>query len=383
NLGSALCISANRISYFYNLKGASLALDTACSSSLNAIHLACRSIWDGDSDLAFAGGVNSILKPEPQMGFSKGGFLSPDCKCYAFDSRANGYIRSEGAGLIIIKPLSQARKDNDIIYATIRGSGVNQDGTTNGISVPSPIAQQEMIKMAYEDAGVDTRNVKYIEAHGTGTFVGDPIEANSIGKIIGAQRKDVCYIGSIKTNIGHLEPASGMAGIIKLALSMNNRIIPPNIHFKKPNPNIPFNELNLEVPVEPLKWENEKNGNVYGGVNNFGFGGANVHVVLEGVPEENGFARIVKENLQICTLSARDPEALRELATSYISFFTDRNNMALLNDICYSSTVRRTHHNHRLSVVAGSREEMAHNLQQYIDGENLSEISEGKGNEIK
>ncbi|KKK74162.1 hypothetical protein LCGC14_2886520, partial [marine sediment metagenome] len=155
NLGSALCITANRISYFYNLKGPSFALDTACSSSLNAVHMACRSIWEKDADLSFAGGVNAILKPEPQMGFSKGGFLSPDGKCYAFDSRANGYIRSEGAGVIIIKPLSRAQKDNDIIYAVIRGSGINQDGTTNGISVPNPIAQQEMIRMAYKDAGVD------------------------------------------------------------------------------------------------------------------------------------------------------------------------------------------------------------------------------------
>jgi len=383
NLGSALCITANRISYFYNLKGPSMALDTACSSSLNAVHLACRSIWEQDADLAFAGGVNSILKPEPQMGFSKGGFLSPDGICYAFDSRANGYIRSEGAGVIIIKPLSHALKDKDLIYATIRGSGVNQDGTTRGISVPNPVAQQEMIKMAYDDAGVDTRQVKYVEAHGTGTFVGDPIEATSIGKVLGNKRNGKCYIGSVKSNIGHLEPASGIAGIIKLALAMENRIIPPNIHFKKPNPNIPFDELNLEVPVEPIIWDNEKNGSVYGGVNNFGFGGANVHVVLEGVPGVNGIARLIREKLQICTISARDPQALRELTESYVSFFKDDSNKASLDDICYSSAVRRTHHNNRLSVVARSKEEMADNLQKHLGGENLNEISEGRSNETR
>ncbi len=383
NLGSALCITANRVSYFYNLKGVSMALDTACSSSLNAVHLACRSIWDKDADLAFAGGVNSILKPEPQMGFSKGGFLSPDGKCYAFDSRANGYIRSEGAGVVIIKPLSRAIRDNDLIYATIRGSGINQDGTTNGISVPSSIAQQEMIKMAYEDAGVDTRSVKYIEAHGTGTFVGDPIEAISIGRIVGNNRDEKFYIGSVKTNVGHLEPASGIAGIIKLALAMQNRIIPPNIHFNKPNPNIPFDELKLAVPVEPMKWEEEKNGSVYGGVNNFGFGGSNVHVVLEGIGEKKETEGTTKDKLQICTLSTRDTEALRELVESYISYFQDKSNKAGLNDICYSSTVRRTQHNNRLSVVAGSKKEMADHLQKYLDGENLSEISEGRANEIK
>jgi acyl transferase domain-containing protein/NADPH:quinone reductase-like Zn-dependent oxidoreductase/surfactin synthase thioesterase subunit/NAD(P)-dependent dehydrogenase (short-subunit alcohol dehydrogenase family)/SAM-dependent methyltransferase len=383
NLGSALCITANRISYFYNLKGPSMALDTACSSSLNAVHLACRSIWDEDANLAFAGGTNAILKPEPQMGFSKGGFLSPDGICYAFDSRANGYIRSEGSGVIIIKPLSRAVEDGDIIYATIRGSGVNQDGATKGISVPSGDAQQEMIKMAYEDAGVDTRLVKYIEAHGTGTFVGDPIEAKAIGNVVGSNRDGKCYIGSVKSNIGHLEPASGIAGIIKLALAMQNRVIPPNIHFNKPNPNIPFNELNLEVPVAPVKWEEEENGSVYGGVNNFGFGGANVHVVLEGMPKEKAAKRATIEKLQICALSAREPQALRELVESYISYFRDKENMASLEDICYSSTLRRTHHNYRLSVVGGTKEEMADYLQKYLDGENLSEISEGKGNETR
>ncbi len=383
NLGSALCITANRISYFYNLKGPSMALDTACSSSLNAVHLACRSIWEEDANLAFAGGTNAILKPEPQMGFSKGGFLSPDGICYAFDSRANGYIRSEGAGVIIIKRLSRAIEDGDHIYATIRGSGVNQDGATKGISVPSGDAQQEMIKMAYDDAGVDTRMVKYVEAHGTGTFVGDPIEAKSIGSVVGINRDGKCYIGSVKSNIGHLEPASGIAGIIKLALAMQNRVIPPNIHFNKPNPNIPFDALNLQVPVEAMPWEDEKNGSVYGGVNNFGFGGANVHVVLEGLPKKQESKKKAEEKLQICTLSARDPQALRELTELYISYFRDKNNSAGLEDICYSSTMRRTHHNNRLSVVGGSKEEMADHLQKYLEGENLNEISEGKGNETR
>jgi acyl transferase domain-containing protein/NADPH:quinone reductase-like Zn-dependent oxidoreductase/surfactin synthase thioesterase subunit/SAM-dependent methyltransferase/NAD(P)-dependent dehydrogenase (short-subunit alcohol dehydrogenase family)/aryl carrier-like protein len=383
NLGSALCITANRISYFYNLKGLSMALDTACSSSLNAVHLACRNIWEGDADMAFAGGVNAILKPEPQMGFSKGGFLSPDGKCFAFDSRANGYIRSEGAGIIIIKPLSRALEDNDLIYATIRGSGVNQDGTTNGISVPNPVAQQEMIRMAYEDAGVDTRMVKYIEAHGTGTFVGDPIEAISIGRVVGKDRTGKFYIGSVKTNLGHMEPASGIAGIIKLALAMDNRVIPPNINFRKPNPNIPFEELKLEVPVEPVKWEAEENGSVYGGVNNFGFGGANVHVVLEGIRRKKENRKAIPDQLQMLTLSARDPEALQQLAGSYITYLGDRQNQASLAELCYSAAVRRTHHPYRLSVVGGSKQEMADHLQKHLDGESLSEVSEGRTNEVR
>ncbi len=227
-----------------------MALDTACSSSLNAIHLACRSIWEGDADAAFAGGVNSILKPEPQMGFSKGGYLSPDGICYTFDDRGNGYIRSEGAGLIFLKPLSRAEADGDKIYALIRGSAINQDGATNGISVPNPDAQAALLEIAYKDTGIDPHDVKYVEAHGTGTFVGDPIESKAIGKVIGTDRDDVCYLGSIKSNIGHLEPASGIAGISKMALALKNGIIPPNIHFKKGNPNIAFDELKLKVPTE-------------------------------------------------------------------------------------------------------------------------------------
>ncbi|MBK9193162.1 MAG: polyketide synthase [Crocinitomicaceae bacterium] len=176
NVGSALCITANRISYSYNLKGPSFALDTACSSSLNAVHMACRAIWEGDADMAFAGGVNSILKPEPQMGFSKGGFLSPDGTCYSFDERGNGYIRSEGAGLILIKPLAQAEKDGDNIYAVIRGTAVNQDGATKGISVPNPLAQEDLLRLAYVDANVNPADVQYVEAHGTGTFVGDQLD---------------------------------------------------------------------------------------------------------------------------------------------------------------------------------------------------------------
>ncbi|MDH5397712.1 MAG: polyketide synthase, partial [Cyclobacteriaceae bacterium] len=377
NVGSALCITANRISYSYNLKGPSMALDTACSSSLNAIHMACRAIWEGDASAAFAGGVNSILKPEPQMGFSKGGFLSPDGTCYSFDERGNGYIRSEGAGLVFLKPLAQAEKDGDRIYAVIRGSAVNQDGATKGISVPNPVAQQALLKSAYLDAGVDPHEVQYVEAHGTGTFVGDPIEANSIGKVIGKDRKDTCYIGSVKSNIGHLEPASGIAGISKLALALQKGIIPPNIHFQKGNPNIAFDELKLKVPVESIPWPGASGLPRYGGVNSFGFGGANVHVVLE-----NHAGQLAKANDKpgsfIATLSARNKEALTAMAGSYIDFLNDKENKHSLSDICYSTTVRNSHHDLRLAVVAASKEELANSLQHHLDGETLTEVAEDK-----
>ncbi len=383
NVGSALCINANRISYFYNLKGPSFAIDTACSSSLNAIHLACRSIWEGDADAAFAGGVNSILKPEPEMGFSKGGFLSPDGTCYSFDERSNGYIRSEGAGLVFIKPLSQAEKDEDDIYAVIRGTTVNQDGATKGISVPNPVAQQALLTEAYKSTGISPSDVQYIEAHGTGTFVGDPIETNSIGKIIGKNRQDKCYIGSIKSNIGHLEPASGIAGISKMALALKKGIIPPNINFQKGNPNIRFEEYNLEVPTEAIPWPSKKDNLQFGGVNSFGFGGSNVHIILQKYNPKKETQSLDNKGPLVCTLSARSNDALTSLVQSYIEFLNDKNNTSNFSDICNGSAVRSSHHDIRLAVVAESKKELAENLQVYLNGETLTEIAEGRSNEIK
>ncbi|MCH7535350.1 MAG: type I polyketide synthase, partial [Bacteroidetes bacterium] len=386
NVGSALCITANRISYSYNLKGPSIALDTACSSSLNAIHMACRSIWEGDAKMAFAGGVNSILKPEPQMGFSKGGFLSPDGICYSFDDRGNGYIRSEGAGLILIKPLSQAKKDGDNIYALIRGTAVNQDGATKGISVPNPDAQKKLLVSAYEDAGVNPHDVQFVEAHGTGTFVGDPIEANSIGHVIGTNRKDTCYMGSIKSNIGHLEPASGIASITKMALALKHGVIPPNIYFKNGNPNIAFDEMKLKVPTEEMKWPGLNGQARFGGVNSFGFGGSNAHIVLESAPI--GIAKLVlngnaKKEKKVFTISARSSEALGELAESYIKYLKDVKIKDSFNDICATASLRRSHHDIRLTVVSASKSELAQSLTDWLKGETLFEVSEGRANEKK
>ncbi|MEA3478859.1 MAG: type I polyketide synthase, partial [Bacteroidota bacterium] len=336
---------------------------------------------EGDADAAFAGGVNSILKPEPQMGFSKGGYLSPDGICYTFDDRGNGYIRSEGAGLIFLKSLSRAEADGDKIYALIRGSAINQDGATNGISVPNPDAQAALLKIAYKDAGIDPHDVKYVEAHGTGTFVGDPIESKAIGEVIGTDRDDVCYLGSIKSNIGHLEPASGIAGISKMALALKKGIIPPNIHFKKGNPNIAFDELKLKVPTEITEWPGDPNEPRYGGVNSFGFGGSNVHIVLEDHKQNNHSGNNDKKGLNICTISARHPDALEDLAWKYQGFLKDKTSS--FSDICYSSSVRQSHHPVRLAIVAESKEELVINLQTYLDGDSITEVAEGRANEVK
>ncbi len=256
NHGSSLCIAANRISYFFNLIGPSLAVDTACSSSLVAVDLACHSIWNGDIELAFAAGVNVIARPHATVGFSKASMLSPDGRCKSFDARANGFVRGEGVAVVILKPLAQALADRDQIYALIRATSVNQDGRTEGISVPSRDSQEANLRDALRLAALAPESVQYVEAHGTGTPVGDPIEAAAIGAVYGKAQKleDRCIIGSVKTNVGHLEAASGMAGLIKTALCLRHRQIPPTLHFEYPNPQIPFDDLRLRVAQRLEPW---------------------------------------------------------------------------------------------------------------------------------
>ena len=281
NSGGAACIAANRISYVLDLRGPSMAIDTACSSSLTAVHLACLSIRSGESSVAIVGGVNALLTPEPTIGFSKASMLAPDGRCKAFDARADGYVRSEGAGAVVLRPLRAALADGDRIYALILGSAINQDGHTSGMSVPSSHAQARMLREAVEQAGVDPLEIDYVEAHGTGTAVGDPIEAEAIGSTLGRGRPaDIPLpIGSVKTNIGHLEAAAGIAGLIKTALVLCHGEIPPSLHFQVPNPAIPFDELRLRVVTspEPLR---SPTGPALAVTNSFGFGGANATVVL-------------------------------------------------------------------------------------------------------
>ncbi|WP_414581134.1 SDR family NAD(P)-dependent oxidoreductase [Scytonema sp. PCC 10023] len=370
NLGGVNCITANRISYILDLKGPSMAVDTACSSALVAVHLACQSIWNGESALAIAGGVNAILKPEGTIGFSKASMLSPDGSCKTFDERANGYVRAEGAGIVVLKPLSQAQADRDPIYAVIRGSAVNQDGQTNGITVPNGESQEAALRDACQKAGISPEQVQYIEAHGTGTPVGDPIEANALGNVLGKNRPvgEYCVIGSVKTNIGHLESASGVAGLIKVALALKHRQIPPSLHFQTPNPKIPFEELRLRVPTTLEPWSNGK-GSRIAGVNSFGFGGTNAHVVLaEAPPPPVRQSRISSQQSLVLPLSARSEEALKAFAVAYKDFLTEEDDSSG-SDICYTASLRRSHHNHRLAVVADSKQELAEHLEAFLAGE--------------
>ncbi len=390
--GNALSIAANRLSYLFDFRGPSIAVDTACSSSLVAVHLACRSLWSGESTVALAGGVNLILSPAISINFTKAGVMAPDGRCKAFDARANGYVRSEGAGLVVLKPLSRALAEADPIYALIRGSAVNQDGRSNGLMAPNPLAQEAVLREAYRRAGVSPGRVQYVEAHGTGTFLGDPIEAKALGTVlaVGRPRARPCALGSVKTNIGHLEAAAGIAGLIKVALTLKHREILPSLHFQEPNPHIPFETLPLRVQTKPGPWPAEP-GPALAGVTSLGFGGTNAHVVLQEAPPSNlgmrngdrtaenprGEIRNSK-SAHLLPLSARSPEALQSLARAYQEFLAGAESNASLRDICYTASVRRSHHDYRLAVRGNSPEQLTAGLEAFLRGEAHSGLSSGR-----
>lgn len=372
--GSAFSIAANRVSYCLDFHGPSMVVDTACSSSLVATHLACTSLLNNECDLALAGGVNLILLPSPFISFCAATMLSPDGRCKAFDERANGFVRGEGAGMVVLKRLSTALADKDEIYAVINATGVNSDGRTNGISLPGKEAQANLIESVYQQAGIERNKVFYIEAHGTGTAVGDPIEASTLGEKFGANREvgDTCIIGSVKTNIGHLEAGAGIAGLIKATLCLKHRTIPPNLHFQNPNPNIPFDELKLEVPVSPVIYPEDRQRDMIVGVNSFGFGGTNAHAVLteyhserEQLPEDN---KKSVDATYLLPLSARSEEGLKALAHSYIDFLDQTENIKMA-DLVHTASMRRSLYSQRLSLVADTLSAMKQQLQYFIDGE--------------
>src|SRR5229473_3407823 len=269
--GGTLSILSNRISYVFDLRGPSFTVDTACSSSLVALHHACEAIRDGRIDSAIVGGINLLLSPYPFLGFCRASMLSRRGRCFAFDERADGYVRGEGGGAILLKPLQQALAGGDRIRAVILGTGVNSDGRTIGLSLPSEVAQASLLRSVYSQAGVAPDELAFFEMHGTGTPAGDPIEAAAVGHSLGQCRSDPLPIGSVKTNIGHLEPASGMAGLLKAALALDRGIVPPTLHCEAPNPNIAFDSLNLRLVchAEPIPATRERR---YAGVNSFGFG---------------------------------------------------------------------------------------------------------------
>src|SRR6476646_7673568 len=365
--GSAHSIAANRISYCLNLRGPSVAMDTACSSALTAVYAACEHIRTGRGDTALAGSVTVMITPGGFIGFSQASMLSPDGRCAAFDATANGFVRGEGAGMVLLKRLSQAIADGDLVRGVIVGTAVNQDGHTNGISLPSTEAQTRLVQDACKDAGVSPAQIGFVEAHGTGTAVGDPIEAHALAEALCEQRSTPLPIGSVKTNVGHLETAAGIAGLLKAMLVLQHREIPGSLHFSSPNPHIDFDKLKLRVPTDTEPFP-ETDGERLAGVNSFGFGGANAHVILTeppSIPHED-HAEIWIERAWPVMLSARSEDALRGYAMKLASWLTERVDLngdsPVLPDLTYTLSKRRNHHPHRLTLVARSIPELIEEL---------------------
>ncbi|MEP7272479.1 MAG: type I polyketide synthase, partial [Acidobacteriota bacterium] len=354
--------------------------DTACSGSLLAIDLACRSLRSGETTMALAGGVAVNLQPNGDIFFSRAGSLSTEGRCRTFDISANGMVRSEGAGILVLKPLARAVADGDQIYAVIRGSAVNHDGRSNGIMSPNGLAQEAMLRLAYRNAGVSPGQVQYIEAHGTGTRVGDPVEVKALTAVLGTDRPPgfACALGSVKTNIGHSESAAGVAGVIKVALSLFHRTIPPHLHLKELNPLIPTAEFPIKIYQNAGPWPAEEE-TLMAGVSSFSFGGTNVHLVLEEAPEP---AAITEESLVegewVLPLSARSPESLRGLARQYEHYLWNSSESILSRDVCFTAAVRRSHHEHRLAVVGSSLKQFASGLKEWLDGETPSNVVIGR-----
>jgi acyl transferase domain-containing protein/thioesterase domain-containing protein/acyl carrier protein len=367
--GTAFSIAANRISYSFDLRGPSMAMDTACSSALTACHVACQSLWRGDCTMAIVAGVNALLNQNTFVAFSRMSMLSPDGRCKAFDASANGFVRAEGVGAIVLKPLFAAQADHDRIYAVIRGTAANQDGRTNGITVPSRQAQEALIRQACVSAGVSPAHIGYVEAHGTGTPIGDPIEAAALSSALCQGRKHSCPIGSVKTNIGHLEAASGIASLIKVALVLKHKAIPPSLHFNTPNPNIDFEKLKLRV-VKTLESFPEHSGSLLAGINSFGFGGANAHVILEAAPpllqKRNSSKDKHTRKQFILPISAHSQEALGTAARNYRALLSESTVNA--SALCAAAATRRSHFAHRLCLVGSSRREMLKRLDTFVAG---------------
>lgn len=362
--GNSHSVASGRLSYIFGFTGPSIAVDTACSSSLVSVHLACQSLRLGECNLALAGGVNLLLSPQTTMTFSKAKMMAPDGRCKTFDAAANGYVRGEGCGMIVLKRLSDAVADGDNILAVIRGSAVNQDGPSGGLTVPNGPSQEKVLRQALQSGAVKPTEVAYIEAHGTGTSLGDPIEVEALGAVFGPHRPadNPLKIGSVKTNIGHLEAAAGIAGLMKVVLSLNHEVIPPHLHFREPNPYINWSQLPVAVTADAIPWPRGESSRV-AGVSSFGFSGTNAHILIEEAPQAPVLPEAASDRPQhLITLSAKSETALAQLAQRYQTYLSQEENDPQFPSICYTANTQRSTFDHRLSLVAATASEAAEQL---------------------
>ena len=366
--GTAHSIVANRLSYLLNLQGPSVAVDTACSSSLVAVHLACQSLRLGECELAVAGGVNVILTPEPLIALSKAQMLAPDGRCKTFDARANGYARGEGCGVVVLKRLADALAANDTVLAVIRGSAVNQDGRTTGLTAPNGRAQQNVMRAALRNAGLAPAHISYVETHGTGTSLGDPIEVEALAAVYGTASAPV-YLGAVKTNVGHLEAAAGMAGLIKVVLALRHGAIPPNLHFAVLNPNITLAGTPFRMPgttptgLQPWTGSGPRRA---AAISSFGFGGTNAHLIIEEAPVLPApGAEAAAAPVYVLPVSAHQPAALRAMAARYAEYL--RAAPPLLEAVAETAALHRTHHAYRFAAVGPSAADLAARLAEFAN----------------
>jgi acyl transferase domain-containing protein/acyl carrier protein len=376
--GIAHSIGSGRLSYLLGLQGPSVTLDTACSSSLVAVHLACQALRAGDCRMALAGGVNLILSPDLYIALSHSRMLAPDGRCKTFDASADGFARGEGCGVVVLKRLCDAQADGDRVLAVIRGSAVNQDGPSSGLTAPNGPAQEAVIREALANAGVAPREVGYIEAHGTGTQLGDPLEVQALGAVFGSDREQPLWLGSVKTNIGHLEAAAGVTGLIKLVLALRQREIPPHLHFRTPSPHIPWDDFALRVPTARTPWQ-PIGGRRIAGVSSFGFSGTNVHVVLEEAPEGPSARPHITQRQHAFVLSAKDETALVALARRYASALAGRPDEQLA-EACFTAAVGRAPMPQRAVVLARSMDELCQGLTALAEGRGAPGLSKARLN---
>jgi acyl transferase domain-containing protein/acyl carrier protein len=380
--GNASSVAAGRLSYVFGFEGPSLAVDTACSSSLVSVHLACQSLRLGECDLALAGGVNVILTPAVSINHSRARMLANDGRCKAFAASADGFVRSEGCGLVALKRLSCALADGDEILAEIRGSAMNQDGRTSGLTVPSGPAQQSVIRDALAFAGLSASDVSYVEAHGTGTALGDPIELNALGAVFaGRPAGRPLVVGSVKTNIGHAEAAAGVAGLIKVVLALQHEMIPCSLHFSEPTPRVDWTGMPIAVAASEQPWRRGVSPRI-AGVSSFGFGGTNAHVVLSEPQRPAPRQEKGEPRLNILALSAQSEEALRQLAGRYAAHLALHVDQPV-GDICYTANSRRSHLQQRLAMVAGSREELAAKLDSFAQAGDTGGLKRGEADTVR
>jgi acyl transferase domain-containing protein len=368
--GISNCVAANRLSYVFDMKGASLALDTACSSSLVAIHLACQSLRLGEADMALVAGVNAILSPEWMVAFSLAGMISKDGCCKSFDASADGFVRSEGCGAILLKRLADAQEDGDRVLAVIRGTAVNQDGRGSALTVPHGTAQQSVIRRALENAGVPPSAIGYVEAHGIGSEMGDPIEVSALKAVLseGRSPSDRCWIGSAKASIGHSEAASGLAGLIKTVLAFRYEAIPPQLHLHTLNPHLDLEGTPFAIPTRIEPWPAGSKPRI-ACVNSFGIGGTNAHVVMESPPAPPERAEGGREMpCHLVPLSAKSAGALQELAHRYGAYL-DAHAEVPVAEVAATAATGRAHFHHRLALLASSRDALKKQLASFVGGD--------------